>query len=281
MIQAQLPISVVIPTLNESGRIAAALATVRWADDVIVADGGSTDDTVALARAAGARVIHAPGRTIGAQRNAAIAVARHRWVLALDADEAVTPELRASLARLCREGTTRHTAFRVRSRNWHLGRELRHGPWGRDWKIRVFSNDHRFTDARVHENLASAGNVGYLDGALRHYPYEDLSHQVLKIAKYSKWAAQDLRARGRRGSLVDVIARPVWRFVRDYVFYSGWRDGRAGFIVAAVSAFSVFCKYASLLVGDPDAPVRAARTVYNPTTLNVTVPMPGDVAETV
>jgi glycosyltransferase involved in cell wall biosynthesis len=252
MIQAQLPISVVIPTLNESGRIGAALETVRWADDVIVADGGSTDDTVAIAHAAGARVINAPGQTIGAQRNAAISIARNRWVLALDADEAVTPELRASLARLCFDDTPPHTAFRVRSRNWHLGRELRYGPWGRDWKVRVFSNDHRFTDARVHENLSSLGDVGHLEGELMHYPYEDLSHQLIKIAKYSKWAAQDLRARGRRASLVDVLARPAWRFIRDYMFYSGWRDGRAGFIVATVSAFSVFCKYASLLVGDLD-----------------------------
>src|SRR5262245_3133961 len=120
MIQSRLPISVVIPTLNEGRRIAAALETVRWADDVIVADGGSSDDTVSIARAAGARVINAPGRTIGAQRNAAISVARHRWVLALDADEAVTPELRQSLARLCVDDTPTHTAFRVRSRNWHL-----------------------------------------------------------------------------------------------------------------------------------------------------------------
>ena len=260
MIQAQLPITVVIPTLNEGRRIGAALETVRWADDVIVADGGSSADTVALALSAGARVINASGRTIGAQRNAAIAVARHRWILALDADEAVTPELRASLARLCRDDAPSHTAFRVRSRNWHLGRELRHGPWGRDWKIRVFSNDHRFTDARVHENLSSPGDVGYLEGELMHSPYEDLSHQLVKIAKYSKWAAQDLRARGRRASLVDVTARPAWRFIRDYIVYSGWRDGRAGFIVATVSAFSVFCKYTSLLVGDLDVAPWAART---------------------
>jgi hypothetical protein len=83
-----------------------------------------------------------------------------------------------------------------------------------------------------------------------HYPYEDLSHQVVKIAKYSKWAAEDMRARGRHASVGDVLFRPAWRFMRDYFVYSGWRDGRAGFIVATVSAFSVFCKYACLLVTD-------------------------------
>lgn len=243
-----VPITVVIPTLNEAPRIAEAIESVRWADEVIVADGGSTDDTAAVAERAGAHVISVPNRTIGQQRNAAIELARHNWILALDADERATPELRESLADLCGRDGAVHTAYRVRSRNWHLGRELRHGPWGRDWKIRVFSRDHRFSDARVHENLTTATNVGSLDGALIHYPYRDLSHQVTKIATYAKWAANDMRRRGRRATIADLLARPAWRFVRDYIVYSGWRDGAAGFIVATVSAFSVFCKYACLMV---------------------------------
>jgi glycosyltransferase involved in cell wall biosynthesis len=250
MIQSTIPISVVIPTLNEGSRLGEALATVQWAGEVIVADGGSTDDTIEVAEDAGAIVLSVPGRTIGAQRNAAISVARHRWILALDADEAVTPELRNSLERLCREDHPSHVAYRIRSRNWHLGTELRYGPWGRDWKVRVFARDQRFSDVHVHENLTRLNDVGSLDGELMHHPYRDLSHQVSKIAKYAKWAAQDMRVRGRRASVLDVLTRPAWRFFRDYFLYSGWRDGRAGFIVATVSAFSVFCKYACLLVGE-------------------------------
>lgn len=242
-----LPVSVVIPTLNEDPRLGNAIDSVAWADEVIVADAGSTDDTIAVAQRAGARVLAVPGRTIGQQRNAAIEVAKNKWILALDADERATLELRDSLAALCARDGAVHTAYRVRSRNWHLGRELRYGPWGRDWKIRVFSREHRFSDARVHENLTTATDVGSLDGALIHYPYRDLSHQVTKIATYAKWAADDMRRRGRRASVADLLARPAWRFVRDYVVYSGWRDGAAGFIVATVSAFSVFCKYACLL----------------------------------
>lgn len=246
MIQPTIPISVVIPTLNEAPRIGSAIETVQWADEIIVADAGSTDGTVDIAKRAGARVLDVPGTTIGAQRNAAIEAARNRWILALDADERVTAELRDSLATLCLDGAPRYAAYRVRSRNWHLGRELRHGPWGRDWKIRVFSSEQRFNTARVHERIEST-DVGALEGDLIHYPYRDLSHQIVKIAKYAKWAAEDMRARGRRGRVSDVVFRPAWRFIRDYFIYSGWRDGRAGFIVAAVSAFSVFCKYACLL----------------------------------
>src|ERR1041385_5024788 len=249
MIQPRIPVSVVIPTLNEASRIGTAIGTVQWADEVIVADAGSTDETVAIARGAGARVLEVPGRTIGAQRNAAIELARNPWILALDADEEVTPELRDSIAELCLTGSPRFTAHRVRSRKRHLGRELRHGPWGRDWKIRVFSSDQRFNASRVHERV-DVGDVGELDGDLIHYPYRDLSHQVIKIAKYAKWAADDMRSRGRRAGVTDVLFRPAWRFFRDYFVYSGWRDGRAGFIVAAVSAFSVFCKYACLITPD-------------------------------
>lgn len=247
MADRALPVSVVIPTLNEAPRLEAAIESVRWADEVLVADGGSTDDTVAIAERLGARVIVAPGLTVGQQRNAAIEVARNNWLLALDADERATDELRDSLAGLCSQTRPPRAAYQVRSRNWHLNRELRHGPWGNDWKIRVFTRDQRFNDARVHENLLDTSNVGTLPGTLIHHPYRDLPHQVAKIATYARWAAEDMRRRGRHASLLDLLARPGWRFVRDYIVYSGWRDGSAGFIVAVVSAFSVFCKYASLL----------------------------------
>jgi (heptosyl)LPS beta-1,4-glucosyltransferase len=244
----RIPITVVIATLNEAHHLSAALEAVRWADEVIVADAGSTDATTEIARSNDARVLTVTGSTIGAQRNAAIATARHPWILALDADEIVTPELKESLARLAKRPRRDGTAFRVRSRNWHLGTELRHGPWGRDWKVRVFSNDQRYTADKVHERLQNLDNVEALDGDLLHYPYRDLPHHVMKVAKYSRWAADDLRARGRRTTPLDVLVRPFWRFVRDYVVFSGWRDGRAGFVVSVVSAFSVFCKYATLLL---------------------------------
>jgi glycosyltransferase involved in cell wall biosynthesis len=242
----RVAISVVIPTLNEAGRIEESLDGLSWADQVIVVDGGSSDRTVPIAQRFGADVLVVRDRTIAEQRNAGIAIARNHWVLALDADESVTAELRTSLARLTRLGGTSPTAYRIRSRNWHLGRELRHGPWGHDWKVRVFSRDQRFAIRRVHENLEIHDDVGTLDGALLHYPYRDVSHQVSKVATYARWAADDLRSCGRRPRLRDLLIRPAWRFFRDYLLMSGWRDGGPGFVVSAVSAFSVFLKYACL-----------------------------------
>lgn len=243
----RVPVTVVIPTLNEAPRLRATLSELCWADEVIVVDGGSTDGTATIARSTGARVLTVPGPTIGAQRNAGSAAARNQWVLALDADEQVTPELRESLARLSSSPRPGHVAYRVRSRNWHLGQEMRHGPWAHDWKVRVFTRDQRFTNDRVHERLADVETVGALDGTLLHHPYRDLAHQIDKIVKYAQWAAADLRARGRRTHVSDLIVRPAWRFGRDYLLMGGWRDGTAGLITAGVSAFSVFLKYACLL----------------------------------
>lgn len=249
----RIAVSVVIPVLNEAGGLKRAIARLGWADEVIVVDGGSTDDSRGIARRAGARLLEMDNTTIARQRNVGIVAARNHWILALDADEEVTPELRRSLAALCRSPASAPAAFRVRSRNWHLGRELRHGPWGRDWKVRVFTRDQRFVERRVHEHLDAPEHVGTIDGTLLHHPYRDLAHQVSKVGTYARWASQDLRAGGRRARLSDLLVRPAWRFVRDYVVLAGWRDGVAGFVVTTVSAFSVFLKYACLMMPADDA----------------------------
>lgn len=263
-IGSRIPVSVVIPTLDEASRIEAAVRRLAWADEVIVVDGGSSDGTPQLARDAGARVLTLTGRTIGAQRNAGSAAARNRWILALDADEAVSDELREEIAGVARAPATPYTAYRVPSRNWHLGREIRHA-WGRDWKVRLFTRDRRFTEVRVHEHLEGTAEVGTLQGALLHHPYRDLAHHVTKVVKYARWSAEDMHDRGRRANVLDLVARPPLRFVRDYVFVGAWRDGTAGLLLSMVSAFQVFMKYGSLLTYDSrDQAPRARETPKGP-----------------
>jgi glycosyltransferase involved in cell wall biosynthesis len=247
------PVTIVVPTLNEAGQIVDALIDFRWANEVIVVDGGSTDDTVALAESAGAHVLSLHGETIAAQRNAGIAAARNTWVLALDADERVSPELRAEIGRIVGGQSGAHAAYRVKFQNYYLGRELHHGPWGRDWHVRLFTRERRYICDRVHERLERIEDVGTLRGTIVHRPYRDLSHHVDKIVRYARWGAEDLHARGRRASLWQLMARPAWRFGRDYVLLSGWRDGVVGFIAAALSAFAAFLKYAFLFMRDRPA----------------------------
>jgi glycosyltransferase involved in cell wall biosynthesis len=243
---ARLPLTVVIPTLNEGAQIAQAVAELGWADEVIVVDGGSTDETVAAAMAAGAHVLVVKGETIAGQRNAGIEHARHGWILALDADERVTPQLRVEIGQIVGGSNPTHAAYRMKFRNHYLGRELKHGPWGRDWHVRLFTRDRRYVCNRVHEHLEAIDDVGTLTGPILHYPYRDLAHHVTKVVKYARWGADDLHARGRTAGLWELTARPAWRFIRDYIVFSGWRDGSVGFVASAVSSFAAFLKYAFL-----------------------------------
>src|SRR5256886_2989619 len=174
-----VPLTVVIPTLNEEGQIASALESLRWADEVIVADGGSSDRTVELARGGGADVIEVRGKSIGAQRNAAIAQARNEWVLALDADERVTDALREELGRVL--AAPAHEAYRVRCENYFLGRERKRGRWGHDWHVRLFRQDRRFSEDRVHEHLEAVQDVGALRAPIRHVPYRDLDRKSTRL----------------------------------------------------------------------------------------------------
>ena len=243
---AGVALTVVVPTLNEAAQIGQAVSELYWADEVIVIDGGSSDDTVAIAESAGACVIVVTGLTIAAQRNAGIGAARNRWVLALDADERVSAQLRAEISQIVTGRNPTHAAYRMKFRNHYLGRELRHGPWGRDWHVRLFTNERRYVCDRVHEHLEPIDDIGTLTGPVVHYPYRDLTHHVTKIVKYARWGAEDLHTRGREARLRDLVGRPAWRFFRDYVVYSGWRDGSLGFVASALSSFAAFLKYAFL-----------------------------------
>jgi glycosyltransferase involved in cell wall biosynthesis len=247
------PVSVVIPTLNEAGQIGQAVSELSWADEVIVIDGGSSDETVAIAGAAGARVIILRNETIAAQRNAGIAAARNTWVLALDADERVSPQLRAELGQVVAGRNPTHAAYRMKFRNHYLGRELRYGPWGRDWHVRLFTHERRYVTHRVHEHLEAIDDIGTLTGPIVHHPYRDIAHHVNKIVKYARWGADDLHARGRKAGVWELTARPAWRFLRDYFVFSGWRDGSVGFVAAALSAFAAFLKYAFLFARSQSA----------------------------
>ena len=239
-----VPLTVVIPTLDEGAQIVECVRHLAWADEVIVADAGSTDDTLAAARQAGATVLERTGPTIAAQRNAAIGKARNEWILALDADERVSDALRDELATVLRAPA--HQVYQVRRQNFYLGRELTRGRWGKDWVTRLFTRERRFVERRVHEGLEPVADTGRLEGTLRHVPYRDLAHQVEKMNRYARWGAEDMFDRGERASLLDLGIHPVGRFLRAYLLQGGVRDGRFGFVSSALGGYTAFLKYAHL-----------------------------------
>ena len=240
----KVALTIVVPTLNEHVLLAGLLHDLDWADEIIVADGGSTDGTVALAQRHGAAVVECTGRTIAAQRNAAIERARNQWILALDADERVPVELRDELREVLAGPV--HSAYRVRRRNFFLGRERRRGHWGRDWQVRLFTRDRRFLDQHVHERLEPVPDTGALRTCLLHTPYRDLQHHLDKMTAYAHWGAQELYARGRRADWWELGFRPGWRFIYDYLGYGSCLDGTFGLLTSVLTAYSCFLKYAYL-----------------------------------
>ncbi|MEP7326962.1 MAG: glycosyltransferase family 2 protein [Gemmatimonadota bacterium] len=239
-----IPLTIVIPTKNEAAQIEALVRSLSWAGEVIVADGGSSDDTVALARGAGANVLERTGPTIAAQRNAAIVASSHDWVFALDADERITDPLRVELGEVVVRPERR--AYRVRRRNFYLGQELTRGHWGRDWVTRLFTRDQRYVERRVHESLEQVDGAGELREVLLHTPYRDLSHQLEKMERYARWGALDLFERGRHASWWDLAGRPGARFIRAWLLQGNIMDGRFGLATSMLGAYGTFLKYAHL-----------------------------------
>lgn len=246
-VSASLPVpcSVIIAAKDEASEIAECIASVHWAAEVIVVENDSSDETVAIAREAGAVVFSHPFTTIGRQRNAAIARARHEWILVMDADERGTPALAEAIRQVVGGGTTTG-AYRVRRRNFFLGREIKHGGWERDRPVRLFRNRMRYDERPVHEHVMTDGRVDELHEPLIHYPYASLGEYFAKLDRYSGWWAEQSFERGRRASAWTIALKPPARFFSMYVLRAGFLDGAQGVIVAALAATSVAAKYSRL-----------------------------------
>jgi glycosyltransferase involved in cell wall biosynthesis len=242
-----MTLSVIIIAKNESARILECLDSVAFADEIIVLDSGSTDNTVELARAFGAHVESTadwPG--FGPQKNRALDLATCDWILSIDADERVTPELATSIQSAMKQ--SRLSAFKADRLSDFCGRFIRHSGWWPDYVVRLFKRGSaRFSDAIVHENVLATGPIGTLDGHFTHFPYDDLDALVTKINRYSTDAAAMMFARGKRASLASAIGHGVWTFIRIYLLKKGFLDGRHGFVLAATAAAGSFFRYSKLL----------------------------------
>lgn len=238
----RVPLTVVIPTQNEAHQIAEVLASVEWADEVLVIDGGSTDETACIAAEHGATVLRQEGGTIAGQRNAGIEHARNDWILALDADERPSEGLITEIAAVVR--APQHDAYRIQFHNFYGDRELVRGHWARDQHVRLFRRRYRFLDRQVHERLEDVSSVGTLRGFIRHASYRDFDHHLRKVVRYAQLGAEELRARGYRVTVWHLLAKPAWRFFREYFIYGSYRDGRFGVVTSAMSALAAFLKYA-------------------------------------
>ena len=239
-------LSVAIITLNEAENLPRVLASVEWADEIVVVDSGSTDATQDIARSHGALVETAPWEGDGPQKARALALCRGRWVLLLDADEEVTPELGEEIRRTL-TGEPDCVGYQVEAHTRHLGTWFGGRGWHRERLLRLARRDRaRLTEAVVHGRLEVEGRVGRLRGRLLHYTYRDVSHHMAKMAIYSELKARQMYEQGRRSTTAGAVGHSIWRFLSGYFFQGGFLYGWPGLAADLLGAHGTLLAYLKL-----------------------------------
>jgi len=244
-----MKLSVIIITKNEADNLQACLDSVKFANEWIIVDSGSTDATVAIAQAAGATVIETadwPG--FGPQKNRALDAATGDWVLSLDADERIPDGLRDEILAVIAKST--HSAYALPRLSSYCGYFIHHSGWYPDYIVRLFRRQSgRFSTDLVHESVhIQQGNTGKLNTAMIHYSYPDDETYLRKLQQYSSLGAKQAYAAGKRGGLGTAILHAFTSFLRSYIFRRCFLDGKAGLMVAISSAESTYHKYFKLML---------------------------------
>lgn len=241
-------LSVIIIARNEAANIRACIDTVLWADEIIVVDSGSTDDTANIAREMGAQVyVHADWPGFGPQKNRALGYASNDWVFSIDADERVTAELRAEIEQVLAKADA--DGYFCPRLSQFCGKFIRHSGWYPDYVLRLFRHGAgRFSDSLVHESVLLEGRTARLNNPLLHYSYLSVADVERKVANYSTAAAQQMYESGKRASLVGALLSGGWAFLRTYLMRLGVLDGVAGWGIARMNARTTFLKYRKLAV---------------------------------
>jgi glycosyltransferase involved in cell wall biosynthesis len=240
-------LSVVIITLNEEARIAACLDSLPADAEIIILDSGSTDRTVAIAQDKGARVEFRAFTNYGEQKNAAISLASRPWILSLDADETLTPELRVSIASVTQGDSDAFVGYRLSRKLLFMGRKLRFGK-SSDRPLRLFKRGHGQFRSAIHESLdLGSAPIGHLSGELLHYSYADLSDYFTRFNVYTSRIAENHSLRGKpQPPLLLHVLRPWVEFFSRYVLRLGFLDGYPGYTYALISSMYTYVKYAKL-----------------------------------
>lgn len=239
-------LSVIIITKNEAHAISDCLQSVAWADEIIVVDSGSTDSTVAICEQIGAKVTVSdnwPG--FGQQKNRALALATQPWILSLDADERVTPELQAEIKQVISNNA--NASYRMPRRSSYCGQFIEHSGWTPDYITRLFKRGFaKFSDDIVHERLITQHPTQTLKNPLLHVSYDNLEEVLDKINRYSTDGAAMSFARGKTASLTSAVGHGIWAFLRTYFLRLGFLDGKMGFILAVSNAETTYYRYLKL-----------------------------------
>ena len=243
---SQLSLSVYMITFNNARTIEKALQSVAgWVDDVVVVDSHSTDGTAEIARKYTTSFYQYDTADMREKYQYAQDQCANPWVLFIDADEWLTPQLKEEVEKTISDNTD-YNGFMVNRRNVYLGREIKYGGWYPDHEIRLYRKDRGGWQGGIHAKVYVDGKAGELKNHYMHTPYTDTAHQIRTIDRYSEAFAQDLYSTGRRFHLINMLTRPIYRFFRDYIFKRGFLDGIPGLIIVASTMYYVFMKHARL-----------------------------------
>lgn len=237
-------LSAVIITYNEQRNIGRCLSSLKGvADEVVVVDSFSTDETQRICEEMGARFMQREWDGYTPQRNFAVAKASHNWVLAIDADEELSETLRQSI--LSAKAESNHFNFQFNRLTNYCGQWIRHSGWYPDKKFRLFDRRECKWEGVVHEQLTMpASGIRFLKGALMHYSYDSIAEHVQRVNHYSTLSAQELTQNGKQPSIMKMVFSPSFKFFRFYVLQRGFLDGTSGLVIATISAYGTFLKYA-------------------------------------
>jgi len=240
-------LSVITITYNEEENIRDCLESVKWSDEIVIVDSFSSDKTVEIALRYTPRVFQNRWTNFSQQKSLALKKASNEWVLSIDADERVTPELKEEILGILNSQSHPFDGYYIGRRNHYLGKFIRHCGWYPDYQLRLFRKGKgRFNERSVHESVVMDGQKGYLKFFLNHYSYRSLSDHLNRIDRFTSLAAEEMFTDGKRARTFDFLFRPLTRFVRMYLIKRGYLDGVYGLIVSIMGSFYVFLKYLKL-----------------------------------
>jgi len=238
----RMPVSAIVTTWNVESKIRDCIESVKWADEVLVVDSYSTDNTVSICEDLGCRVVQHPYKSYSEQNTWAIQQAKHDWVLIWDSDEVCTPDLRDEILKELEN--LQHAGYAIRRSSFFLGRWIKYSGWQKDKPTRLFDRKKgRFIIRQVHPRVDLDGSLGEFKNPMMHYPYDNLDSWVERFHRYALWSAYNAHERGDKPTIINLTFRPLFRFFRSYVLKRGFLDGKQGFIIAMFSMFSVFMRY--------------------------------------
>lgn len=242
-------LSVIIPCKDEEENISFCIESVlSIANEIIVADSGSSDKTMEIAHEYKCRIIEREYINSANFKNWAIPQAKCEWVLIVDSDERVSPELAVEISEILKSDSPDNNGYFINRRNYLFGKLVKRSGWGTDYVLRLFKRDMaKYKEMRVHsEIIIKSGKIGKLREKFEHYTYWNYFQIMKKYEMYTTWAAEDMRDKGVKPGFVNLTFTPAWRFFRHYFLQRGFLDGKAGLIVSGLSMYYVFLKYAKL-----------------------------------